>query len=181
MAARIIGEAQLRWSTPRHRGRDRPFTVYRARAQHARGCRSGSRGDRRRRYRQPRGLGGSRGEGAGGLLDRGIADYRGEAAEVFAYPEPEAAPSWPPRGGASAPDPLSEQQWPVQVVMRTRRICPGTACRQPCSSSWICRRLPLTGTLVLNILRDSFASRSAMTARGSAYAADRFTRSESPL
>jgi hypothetical protein len=58
---------------------------------------------------------------AGGqLLGRGIADERGEAVVMFAYPEPESAPPWSPPAPPSRPRPPAEQQWTVLVSVRYR-------------------------------------------------------------
>lgn len=58
--------------------------------------------------------------GGGQLLGRGIADERGEAVVMFAYPEPEPAPPWSPPAPPSRPRPPGDQQWTVSVSVRYR-------------------------------------------------------------
>ncbi len=55
---------------------------------------------------------------AGALVARGIADARGEVVAVFAYPEPPAPPTTSPTGGATSPQPLAMQSWPIEIAVR---------------------------------------------------------------
>jgi hypothetical protein len=54
------------------------------------------------------------------LVGRGIADERGEAVVMFAYPEPETAPPWSPPAPPSRPRSPADQQWTVTVSVRYR-------------------------------------------------------------
>jgi len=60
----------------------------------------------------------------GQLLGRGIADDRGQAVVMFAYPEPEPAPPWSPPAPPSRPRPPTDQQWTVSVSVRYRPPLP---------------------------------------------------------
>jgi len=58
---------------------------------------------------------------AGGqLVGRGIADERGQAVVMFAYPEPVAVPSWSPPAPPSQPRRPGDLTWPVSVSVRYR-------------------------------------------------------------
>ena len=54
----------------------------------------------------------------GALVARGIADARGEVVAMFAYPEPPAPPTTSPTGGATSPQPLAMQSWPIEIAVR---------------------------------------------------------------
>lgn len=56
----------------------------------------------------------------GQLAGRGIADERGEAVVMFAYPEPEPAPPWSPPAPPPRPRPPADQLWTVAVSVRYR-------------------------------------------------------------
>jgi hypothetical protein len=74
----------------------------------------------RHQTQRPRHSLSSRSARVGNVLGRGIADERGEAVVMFAYPEPESAPPWSPPAPPSRPRPPAEQQWTVSVSVRYR-------------------------------------------------------------
>ena len=57
----------------------------------------------------------------GHLLARGVADERGEAAAIFAYPEVSVQPPWSPPAAASATLRMADQQWTLHAGVRYER------------------------------------------------------------